>query len=248
MTLKKSIFNRGFEGALHIGDIFGKIAAFVGIPSALLAGTLYWNEILDRFTAPNFTADIEVVEIRCGVILDSDAKIREAKLDFGKVCGEAPLAISFEMLVQNNDTILRTLIDMSVTINSVLLEREISLPVTHIVAEGITNYVKSTSQVPWDNQIFDNGQHRRFEVQFSPILSNSNLKFLQFRDKFNTEPGKVENSSMTVIVSARYAGMDEHIELAKCQVIFEPESVKRFVSKPVGEQVAFVRRCISIQK
>ncbi|MCF4175161.1 hypothetical protein [Vibrio sp. McD22-P3] len=243
MDEQNSLFKRIFSGALHIGDVFGKIAAFVGIPSAILASMLYWNEILDRFTTPNFAANIDVIEIRCGVILDSDAKVKEAVLDFGKACGEAPLAISFEVLMQNNDTILRTLVDMSVTIESELIEREISLPVTHIVAEGVTNYVKSTSLVPWDNQVFDNGQHRRFEVQFSPIFSESILKYSKFRDRFNTEPDKVENSSMLIKISARYAGMDEQIELAKCQVLFEPESVRRFASKPVGEQVAYVRRC-----
>jgi hypothetical protein len=238
-----SLATRCWNGALFFGDIFGKLAAFIGIPSVIIASVLYWNEIWDQFTAPDFTVGIETVEIRCGVILESDDKIKVAKTSFGKVCAEAPLAVSFEMSAHNEDSITRTLIDMSIVLNSKLLDREIVLPVTHIVSESITNYVKSTFLVPWENQTFDKGQNRRMEIQFSPTLIESKLEFSEFRDQFNKDPAGVTNSVMTIEIYAKFVGVDDSIQLSKCQILFEHNSVQRFIKKALDEQVAYVRRC-----
>ncbi len=244
--MRDNLLKRRFKEALHIGDIFAKLAAFVGIPSAIIAGTLYWNEIWDKFTTPDFTAEIETVEIRCGVILSSQEEVNYASSNFDRVCGGAPLAVSFKMLAKNDDTIRRTIISMSATMYSDLFERDISLPVTHIIDEVITNYVRSTSQVPWGSQVFDQGQQRHIEVQFSPILSDQKLEFSQFRDRFSIEPDEVANSSMIIKVSARFAGVDRKVQIAKCEIIFEPGSVRRFAAKPLATQVAYIRRCESV--
>ena len=243
MTCLINLVKRCWNGTLLFGDIFGKLAAFIGLPSAIIAGALYWNEIWDQLTTPDFTVGIETVEIRCGVILESNADIEIARSSFGKVCGKAPLTISFEMSAQNDDSINHTLIDMSVTLSPELLGRKIVLPVTHIVDEGITNFVKTTSLVPWKNQTFDKGQNRRIEIQFSPVLVESKLEFSKFRDLFNADPARVANSTMTIQVDAKFEGTDKMIQLSECQIIFELTSVERFAAKASEDQVAYVRRC-----
>ena len=227
--------------ALEFADLSGKLATLVGIPSAVLAVVVFWQEILDTVTTPEISAQLQTVELRCAVALGTREEQKQARASFGSFCGPAPLAVSFEITLTNEDSIARTIENLYVDLHASFLPGPLTYPAFHIVEHGIQNYVESTRLVSWREQHIPKGQSRRFEVQFQPLLVDLEVPFATLRDQLRDD--KLTGESIGVGVRAAVTGARAPIDLLSCSMVFESASVERFKAKGINDQVAYVRRC-----
>ena len=105
---------RRFERASHVIGVFLTLA---GLPAAFLGAYAFGWEILDRLTPPDVTLSVPRMTIRCFGRISSQTdlnRIREGDNALrAEICGGNDLSIGFLATLENQDSIPRTITDVT---------------------------------------------------------------------------------------------------------------------------------------
>jgi len=104
---------------LLVGDIIGKLLAVLTLPATAVAAYVYFDEITDFFSAPQFDTEITRVTLRCNYVWrntnDFYAYQRGDTNKLIELCDASDIAVSFEFAITNRDSIARELRSLSVS-------------------------------------------------------------------------------------------------------------------------------------
>lgn len=132
---------------LHLGDVFGKILTLVGLPGAALVFVLFYAEFWDRVTAPDVVGRIDGIELRCALRLDGTEQ------DFGEACSKSSTGVSFEVVLNNTDTIERQLVEVvaRVTFDPTLASAKPDrwMDLAQVVEHLLHNDYEAVVRMPW---------------------------------------------------------------------------------------------------
>lgn len=238
------------EKLLELGNLFGQIGALITFPAVIIAFFVFWQEIGDVLSTPEFEVVSQTVELRCAVRLSSNEAIERSRASFGDVCGQAPLALSLALTLKNLDSIPRTVQSVSGELKIEALEglREgIKLELVHDVEHRVENYVEAHTLLPWREKAFAAGQVRVMELQFDPLLNEQARDFVVLRDALRAESSILAGKTATVTINATYASDLVSPPLIKCIITFEPSSLARFRERHVDAIAAYSRRCTRLE-
>ncbi len=209
--------------ALYVGDAFGKLAALIALPIALVTGWAFFGELWDRITPPDLTAQMPSVEFRCAIALQSDAEIKAFNKDYGTYCGHQNLAVSLELSMLNSDRIARSIsqlraeIELPPGLASGLESNIIHLDLVRLVKHSVVNQVVDIRLEPWSAIHLAAGEQRPVELMFSALAADSQVKFNTLTDLLLDDPSPWLDAPITVRVYARI-GSETHTadEIAVC--------------------------------
>ena len=230
----------------NLGEDFGKLTTLVALPGACIAAVAFYSEIRDTLTAPDVSGDIVSMELRCGVEIGSEDEAEEARRNFGKVCGDAPFSVSFEVNISNEDVLERIISDAYARVSFPALQNgELELRLTRVIKHSVINYVTRTSANPWQAIRLAPREVRRIEFQFRPLQRAYQVPFKAFRSLVRRSPSLLlENDEISAefwgVISGKF-GNERRI--AQCNAVFEKDAIERVNDKPDDGFVAFVLIC-----
>ena len=241
----RSALNGTYQFTKKLGEDFGKLTALVALPSVCVAAAAFYSEIPDIVTAPDISGDIVSLELRCGVEIDSIDQLRYAQENFGKVCGDAPFAISFAVNLSNEDAIERTIVDVHARISFPALEEDrLELRLARVVKHSVINYTTQTSEDPWQVVRLAPREVRKIELQFRPLQRDHHIPFSKFRNLIRQTPSPLEGTKISAefwAVNSRKS--DNESRVAQCNAVFKSDAIERVRTLSDDGLVSFVLEC-----
>ena len=236
-----------WDGFLHLGDISGKLMTLVALPSAVFAVIVFYDEIGDTLTAPDVSAEIQSVGLRCGVALDVIPEGVDPRAYAVEECLKAPISAWVKLDLENEDAIDRTLAAVALRI---AFPKDLGLsdtPLTWTEARVVNHVLQNDTQVsqrwPWRALVLAAGQRSPIEIDFRAFEEENQRAFSRFRDLILQDPSPLADVEIPVEVLGRFSGSEGWAVLGACKIPIPKSSVDR--KRQAAVIRSLTRRCVS---
>lgn len=154
----------------------------IALPSAIFAVVVFFNEIGDTLSAPDVTAKVESVGLRCGPYIDAGS-VPEVRPNAFKNqrCSEADLSAWVKLDLENADAINRTLASVAFRItfprNLGIKDGPVTWTETRVVSHIIERDVQTTQRWPWAAMLMAPGTKIPIELDFRRFRKEDQVPF-----------------------------------------------------------------------
>ncbi|QPH55572.1 hypothetical protein [Pontivivens ytuae] len=246
------MFRAAVRRAEQAGKAVGVVTALVGFPAAMFGAWTFGSEIRDTVTAPDITVDIRNMTLRCFYRITSQADY-VAYVDgdqsvLTRYCRAAPLAVSFEAVITNGDSIARTLTAISARLDLPPGSPAVA-PVfaqSWLVTHTIDGLRETNLRESWSVTRLPPGASVTQEVWLVQDLpGDEQAAWSELLDWIMQEENPPEHAEIATTVTLSIAGQDEPVDAATCRFMRRPESLERFRSFDPWRQIQFTGACAS---
>lgn len=234
------------DWCLSCGDKIGKLVSFFGLPALLFGALVYSQELIDRVSEPDVTANIELVSLRCAYVFRSSEQVRDYNQGddsvLTDVCDEADTSVSFAVNFFNEDSILRTIVDLRAVVTTPFggqLDLKFARQQVHQVV-GIAETQVRTDWTPLEIRAH-RGQKR--EPWIEPSRPEDALKWGLFRELLNSGLYSSETQVFDFELFADFEHWSAPVIVASCLLTMEPDQVVRFNQRQPYEQIQITISC-----
>ena len=224
--------------ALSLGTTFSALSALIGFPSVLVAVVVFHAELFDLVTRPNVRAELREITLRCAY------KLQHHESDFGKICRQAPLGVSFSYKIKNDDMIERSLSGLRVVINVPTFgvrDFSFAYDVEHMVRNGRDNVTRR----PWFVKRLPSKLTTTYEALLmrDPATSNDkkDIDFGDLIENLNSKKNAVVNKSFKFELYGQVEASE--IKLAECDWKLEEDNLIKFLDKSSDNQFQITNYC-----
>ena len=239
--------NPAWTGTLALGDVLGKIVTLVGFPGAVVAIYLFHAELVDLVTAPDVTAELREVTLRCAYKFQRDDRYKRYDKGeegaFGEICRDAPLATSFSYRLSNHDAINRDLKRLRVEIELPVYGKQ-DLGFAYDIEHVLQNGFDVTTRRPWAVR------------RLAPRVTTTLEALAMVEPKDNTSEDIPFGNFVTVLKEKKglFAGNafqfslyglvgNGEIKLGECKFQFPIERIDKFLDSEPDQQFQLTGYC-----
>lgn len=239
---------RLYGWTLSVGDVIGKLLAFLTLPATLIAGYVYFDEIRDYFSSADLTTEIQRATLRCNYVW-RDAKAyqnyqRGDVGELGRLCRASPIAISFEFSVTNNDSIAREIKGLKITAN-VPPYGPLTLDEVQSVEHLIQHGVETNLRRDWRVEVLDPGATAIFEVlAFGSTAAVEQQEWERLAQLLDDEDPGLLDAVAEIELQARVSGY--HLEattILGCSIALDAEEFQQWLEKAPHNRVQVTNGC-----
>lgn len=242
-----SMFQTVWQGILNLGDVLGKVMTLIALPGAIYAVIEFQNEIVDTFSNPVVTAQVENVGLRCGPFINRAALERTPTPEAYKKeqCKKADLSAWVKLTLTNEDAINRTLARVAFRITFPealdLSATPVTWTETRVVSHIIETDVQTTQRWPWRAMLLAPGTKVPLELDFRRFRKDDKVPFLAFQELIKADPSALSDTRIPVEILGGFSGTEGWQVLGQCEIDIPKDSVDR--KRGADFIRALTRRC-----
>ena len=242
------ILLRFFRCILDVGDVIGKLLAFLTLPVTLAATYLYFDEGRDYFSKPNLSAEIERATLRCNYVFrDVGAYLQYLsghKNELTKNCRSSQIAVSFKFNIKNNDSINRELKELTVRAqispygNLVLNEVQ---SVEHLIQNGI----ETNERRGWRVETLAPGTTTTFEIHaFGSTGTSDENAWNRLALAMDNDESIILDSNVTIDLDARLSGFSESTQtVTSCAFKLDQDELDQWRNQEPNSRIQITNIC-----
>lgn len=233
---------------LGIGDVIGKLLAFLTLPATLIGGYVYFDEISDYFSTPDLTTEIRRATLRCNYVWrDAGAYQKYQQGDVGQLidlCISSPIAISFEFSVTNNDAIAREIKSLEISADvppyGELLLDEIQ-SVEHLIQHGVETNLRRD----WRVEKLDPGETAIYEIlAFGTTSDEGQDGWMRLASRMDANDSDLLNAAAKFELKARISGYSNAIQtVLKCSLVLDQDEFQQWHEKLPHLRIQITNLC-----
>lgn len=232
---------------LQLGDISGRVMTLIALPSAIFAVVVFFNEIGDTLSAPDVSANVQSIGLRCGPYIDRGSIPTNQPNAFkNRECTNSNLSAWVKLDLENEDTINRTLASVAIKITFPtelgLSDKPVTWTETRLVNHIIEGDEQTTQMWPWSAMLMAPKQRVPLELDFRAFQTEDQIPFIKFRELIQADPSPLYDSRIPVEILGAFSGSNGWTVLGRCEIDIPQASVERKRDATVIR--ALTRRCI----
>ncbi|MEO1702358.1 MAG: hypothetical protein AAFR71_09930 [Pseudomonadota bacterium] len=237
-----------FLSVLGVGDVIGKLLAFLTLPATLIAGYVYFDEVRDYFSAPDLTTEIRRATLRCNYVWrDAEAYQNFQRGDdneLTQLCRSSPVAVSFEFSVTNNDSIARELKSLVITA-SVPPYGDLQLDEVQSVEHLIQHGVETNLRRDWRVETLNSGETAIFEILAFGTGSSAEQNVWDKLASLMDEPEpSILNQAAKIELRAQFSGFQTAPQtVLTCLITLDDQEVDQWQAKAPHRRIQITNIC-----
>lgn len=249
MIYLRCLVRRTYTCVLSVGDVIGKLLAFLTLPATLITGYFYFDEIRDYFSKPNLTTEIRRATLRCNYVWrDAEAYQNYQRGIVGELtelCRASPIAISFEFSVTNNDSITREIKNLEIgakvpTYGPLTLDEVQS--VEHLIQHGVETNLRRD----WRVETLAPGATVIFEIlAFGSATDVGEMDWQHLAEKLDEQDPNLLNEIAEIELQARVSGFySKAPTILSCSIALDAEEFKQWQEKAPHRRIQVTNQCL----
>lgn len=248
MTYLQCLVRQTYAWVLRVGDVVGKLLAFLTLPATLIAGYVYFDEIRDYFSKPDLTTEIRRATLRCNYVWRDAKAYQNFQMgivgELTELCRTSPIAISFEFSVTNNDSIAREIksleIDATVPPYGALALDEVQ-SVEHLIQHGVETNLRRD----WRVEKLNPGATAIFEIlAFGSASDDGESDWLHLAEKLDGEDPDLLNEIAEIELRARMSGYYTTVPtILTCSLILDGDEFRQWQDKAPHRRIQVTNQC-----
>ncbi|WP_299211899.1 hypothetical protein [uncultured Tateyamaria sp.] len=228
--------------------MIGKVLAFLTLPATLIAGYVYFDEVRDYLSTPEFRTEIKRATLRCNYVW-RDAKAYNAYQggdinELTELCRRSPIAVSFEVRVTNDDSVARELRELSLSA-TVPPYGELTLDEIQSVEHLIQHGVETNLRRDWQVQTIPSGSSVIFEILgFSSTVEGSEDHWVHLAEMLDQKDPAIVDALAVISFQARVSGFFEgtHV-LGSCDIKIDQDEIDQWHKKDWSRRIQITNSC-----
>lgn len=248
MKYLQGLARLAYVWVLGVGDVIGKLLAFLTLPATLIAGYVYFDEIRDYFSKPDLTTEIRRATLRCNYVWRNAEAYQNYQRgvvgELTKLCRASPIAISFEFSVTNNDSIAREIksLEIGATVppyGALTLDEVQS--VEHLIQHGVETNLRRD----WRVETLDPGATAIFEIlAFGSATGDGESDWLHLAEKLDDGDPDLLDSIAEIELQARVSGYHAAAPtILTCSIALDMEEFKQWQEKEPHRRIQVTNQC-----
>ncbi|MFV0410324.1 MAG: hypothetical protein ACK5LJ_11710 [Paracoccus sp. (in: a-proteobacteria)] len=209
---------------LSLGDVSGKLLTLVALPSAIAAIIAFYDEIGDVLSAPEVRAEMTSLGLRCGLELDTQTSIEEARDAPQEACNAAPLSTWVGLTLVNEDSIARTVVSVEAQLKLPAVisgtARDFTWRNVRSVEHPIVNDVQSVWLVGWRAIHLEPAEEIPIELDFRHFELSEEISFGALAQAVQDDPSPLVGEAVEITICGRFSGQEICTPLSHCRAVF----------------------------